>query len=77
MFPLILNHLQGLQDTDSSNKFIKQPCYLDLYLGGPEDDSIGVETCSPIHMLVDTINKLLRTSFMFRAPSVYLGCAAA
>ena len=42
MFPLLLSHLQALQDTDPSNS------YLHLYLGGPEDDSIGVETCSPI-----------------------------
>ena len=51
MFRLLLSYLQALQDTDPSN--------LDLSLGGPEDDSIGVETCSPIPMLMDTIDKLL------------------
>jgi hypothetical protein len=30
---------------------LKQPCYLGLYLGEPEDDSIRVETCSPTPML--------------------------
>jgi len=32
---------------------------LDLCLGGPKADTIGVETRSPIPMLMDTINKLL------------------
>ena len=46
MFGLLLSHLQALQDTDPSNKVT-------------EDDSIGVQTCSPIPVLMGTINKLL------------------
>jgi hypothetical protein len=38
---------------------VKQSCYLDLCLGGPEDDSIKVEICSLTPMLMNTINKLL------------------
>ena len=46
MFALLLSHLHALQITDPSNKVT-------------EVDSIGVETCSPIPVLMDTIIKLL------------------
>jgi hypothetical protein len=32
-------------------------CQLDVYLEGPEDDSVRVETCSPTPMLMNNINK--------------------
>jgi hypothetical protein len=51
---------------------IKQACYLDLYLGGPEDDSIGVETCSPVPMLMYTVNKLLCSTDMLECFNIVL-----